>query len=221
MKMSSCSQVPEHLHAVDEHNIQHHPSHCLSHTPQHFHNKVPIIIITKMHFSHARNPRFQQTQKKRVDCNLNRTFPISIPSQHDNVKNGEKKLSLGWGHVEEEEKNSPILPYSSFPIIFPFTVAYLKLRTIEQHLENLDQIRPHPNHSTSVRGSMARANVLQREVITEIFFLFQCYFVQRTLRKREVTLSRINIYIVYIIVSCHTIRIIPNAWEIVQRWSKG
>ena len=67
---------------------------------------------------------------------------------------------------------------------------------------------------------MARANVLQREVITENklnFFLFQCYFVQRTLRKREVTLSRINIYIVYIIVSCHTIRIIPNAWEIVQR----
>ena len=40
---------------------------------------------------------------------------------------------------------------------------------------------------------------------------------QRTLRKREVTLSRINIYIVYIIVSCHTIRIIPNAWEIVHR----
>ena len=32
------------------------------------------------------------------------------------------------------------------------------------------------------------------------------------------TLSRINIYIVYIIVSCHTVRIIPNAWEIVHRW---
>ena len=171
--------------------------------------------LSILHFSHVRTPGFQQMQKKRVDCNLNRTFPISIPSQHDNVKNGEKKLSLGWGH---EEKNSPILPSSLFSIVLPFTLDHLKLRTIEQHLENLDQIRPHPNHSTSVRGSMARANVLQREVITENFFLFQCDFVQRTLRKREVTLSRINIYIVYIIVSCHTIRIIPNAWEIVQRW---
>ena len=112
MSMSSCSQVPEHLHAVDEHHIQHHPPHCLSHTPQHFYNKVPIIIITILHFSHARTPRFQRTQKKRVDCNLNRTFPISIPSQHDNVKNGEKKLSLGWGHVEEEEEKQ------SHPTIF-------------------------------------------------------------------------------------------------------
>ena len=38
------------------------------------------------------------------------------------------------------------------------------LRTIEQHLENLDQIRSQPNHNISVRGSMARANILQREV---------------------------------------------------------
>ena len=183
-----------------------------------FITRFPSSSLSKLH------SRISTNAKKRVDCNLNRTFPISIPSQHDNVKNGEKKLSLGWGHVEEEEKNSPILPSSLFPIVFPFTLAHLKLRTIEQHLENLDQIRPHPNHSTSVRGSMARANVLQREVITENksnVFLFQCDFVQRTLRKREVTLSRINIYIVYIIVSCHTIRIIPNAWEIVQRWSKG
>ena len=37
-------------------------------------------------------------------------------------------------------------------------------RTIEQHLENLDQIRSQPNHNISVRGSMARANILQREV---------------------------------------------------------
>ena len=119
MSMSSCFQVPEHLHAVDEHPIEHHPPHCLSHTPQHFHNKVPIIIITKMHFSHARNPRFQQTQKKRVDCNLNRTFPISIPSQHDNVKNGEKKLRLGWGNVEEEEKTVPSYHLHYFPLSSP------------------------------------------------------------------------------------------------------
>ena len=37
-------------------------------------------------------------------------------------------------------------------------------RTIEQHLENLDQIRSQPTHNISVRGSMARANILQREV---------------------------------------------------------
>jgi len=95
-----------------------------------------------------------------------------------------------------------------FNIILPIIALVLLntfiTRTIEQHLENLDQIRMRPTHDSSVRGSMARTNILQRE---------------RTLRKREVTLSRINIYIVYIIVSCHTIRIIPNAWEIVHRMS--
>ena len=39
------------------------------------------------------------------------------------------------------------------------------------------------------------------------------------MRKRQVLLSRINIYIVIIIVSCHTIRIVPNVWEIVQACS--
>ena len=94
-------------------------------------------------------------------------------------------------------------------------------RTIEQHLENLDQIRSQPNHNISVRGSMARANILQREVTSCKKNIFcassNILYSQRTLRKREVTLSRINIYIVYIIVSCHTVRIIPNAWEIVHR----
>ena len=93
-------------------------------------------------------------------------------------------------------------------------------RTIEQHLENLDQIRSQPTHNISVRGSMARANILQREVnFCKKHFCASSHILcsQRTLRKREVTLSRINIYIVYIIVSCHTVRIIPNAWEIVHR----
>ena len=39
---------------------------------------------------------------------------------------------------------------------------------------------------------------------------------EKTIRKREVLLSRISVYIVIIIVSCHTIRIVPNVWEIVQ-----
>ena len=58
-------------------------------------------------------------------------------------------------------------------------------RTIEQHLENLDQIRSQPNHNISVRGSMARANILQREVTSckknifcassNIYFIFSAY----------------------------------------------
>ena len=42
---------------------------------------------------------------------------------------------------------------------------------------------------------------------------------EKTIRKREVLLSRISVYIVIIIVSCHTIRIVPNVWEIVQACS--
>ena len=43
---------------------------------------------------------------------------------------------------------------------------------------------------------------------------------QKTLRKREVQLSRIGVYIVVIIVSCHTIRIVPNFWEICQTFDR-
>ena len=44
-------------------------------------------------------------------------------------------------------------------------------------------------------------------------------YLQKTLRKREVQLSRISVYIVVIIVTCHTIRIVPNTWEIVQTFN--
>merc|ERR1712062_299249 len=37
---------------------------------------------------------------------------------------------------------------------------------------------------------------------------------EKFLRKREVTISMINIYIVIIMVSCHSVRIIPNLYEI-------
>ena len=96
-------------------------------------------------------------------------------------------------------------------------------RTIEQHLENLDQIRSQPNHNISVRGSMAQTNILQREVtFFKKHFCASSHILcsQRILRKREVTLSRINIYIVYIIVSCHTVRIILNTWEIIVSFLK-
>ena len=36
------------------------------------------------------------------------------------------------------------------------------------------------------------------------------------MRKREVLLSRINVYITVLMVSCHTVRIIPTVWDFVQ-----
>jgi hypothetical protein len=39
---------------------------------------------------------------------------------------------------------------------------------------------------------------------------------QKNVRRREVLLSRVSVYIVVLMVSCHTVRIIPNIWEIVQ-----
>ena len=41
-------------------------------------------------------------------------------------------------------------------------------------------------------------------------------YLQKNVRTREVLLSRISVYIVVLMVSCHTVRIIPNIWEIVQ-----
>jgi hypothetical protein len=41
-------------------------------------------------------------------------------------------------------------------------------------------------------------------------------YLQKNVRKREVLLSRVSVYIVVLMVSCHTVRIIPNIWEIVQ-----
>ena len=39
---------------------------------------------------------------------------------------------------------------------------------------------------------------------------------EKNVRKREVVLARISVYIVVLMVSCHTVRIIPNIWEISQ-----
>ena len=39
---------------------------------------------------------------------------------------------------------------------------------------------------------------------------------EKNVRKREVLLARISVYIVVLMVSCHTVRIIPTVWEIVQ-----
>ena len=42
---------------------------------------------------------------------------------------------------------------------------------------------------------------------------------EKSIRKREVLLSRISVYIVVLMVSCHTVRIVPTIWEIVQTLS--
>ena len=39
---------------------------------------------------------------------------------------------------------------------------------------------------------------------------------QKNARKREVLLARISVYIMVLMVSCHTVRLVPTVWEIVQ-----
>ena len=40
-------------------------------------------------------------------------------------------------------------------------------------------------------------------------------------RKREVALARISLYIVLVFLLCHIIRIIPNAYEMIQSYNLG
>ena len=65
-------------------------------------------------------------------------------------------------------------------------------------------------------------NLVARFVWLTNFISFSLFFhFQTIIRKREVVISRVSVYIVVILVSCHTIRIIPNVWEIVQTFTKG
>ena len=41
-----------------------------------------------------------------------------------------------------------------------------------------------------------------------------------TLRKREVTLSKISIYIVFVFLFCHSVRIVPNGFELAQTYTE-
>ena len=41
-----------------------------------------------------------------------------------------------------------------------------------------------------------------------------------SLRKREVTLSRISIYIAFVFLFCHSIRIIPNSYELISTYTQ-
>ena len=59
------------------------------------------------------------------------------------------------------------------------------------------------------------ATTLRREVKKHRTLPINLYL-QKNVRRREVLLSRISVYIVVLMVSCHTVRIIPNIWEILQ-----
>ena len=43
----------------------------------------------------------------------------------------------------------------------------------------------------------------------------------QSLRKREVALAKISLYIVLVFLLCHIIRIIPNAYEMIQSYNLG
>ena len=44
---------------------------------------------------------------------------------------------------------------------------------------------------------------------------------QESLRKREVALAKISLYIVLVFLFCHIIRIIPNGYEMIQSYHLG
>ena len=68
-------------------------------------------------------------------------------------------------------------------------------RKIEQHMNNLEVM------SSAITNESQHKTTLRRE---------------KNVRKREVLLARISVYIVVLMVSCHMVRIIPTVWEIVQ-----
>ena len=42
----------------------------------------------------------------------------------------------------------------------------------------------------------------------------------RSLRRREVTLSKVSIYIVFVFVFCHSVRLVPNLYELYATYIK-
>jgi len=84
-----------------------------------------------------------------------------------------------------------------FPVSSLIVLNIIIFRKIEEHLKNLGSNR-------ELTLSEYSSKRLKHE---------------KTLRKREVLLSRISVYIVGMMVSCHTIRIVPNTWEIIQTFN--
>ena len=42
---------------------------------------------------------------------------------------------------------------------------------------------------------------------------FNLFYIQGHIRKRDLMMSRVGVYISVIIVLCHSIRLVPNFWE--------
>ena len=40
---------------------------------------------------------------------------------------------------------------------------------------------------------------------------------QGYIRKKDVQMSRLGVYISIVIVLCHSVRLLPNTWELIQR----
>ena len=63
---------------------------------------------------------------------------------------------------------------------------------------------------------MHAAYLLTISVIIECMMHTKKLPFQKLIRKREVLISQVTVYIVIIIVTCHSIRLVPTLWEIVE-----
>ena len=120
------------------------------------------------------------------------------------------------------------------PFVVLITLNFLTYRTIKASEENLlnnirihyscrkrlqdaqrqsetfkngDEIQELNIGETYEKGSEQRRSIIQQNKAT-------------SLRKREVILSRISIYIVFVFLFCHSLRIIPNVYEMICTYTK-
>ena len=54
----------------------------------------------------------------------------------------------------------------------------------------------------------------------ELVWLIFLFLQASSLRRREVILSRISIYIAFVFLFCHSVRVVPNAYELVTTYTK-
>ena len=85
---------------------------------------------------------------------------------------------------------------------------------------NDDVIRPSPSEPSTTIGGIGRSF---SQIESQPFVISgnedgrkQAFAVVISARQREVALARVSIYIVIVFLICHTVRIIPNSFEMVQ-----
>ena len=113
-------------------------------------------------------------------------------------------------------------------IIIPFAILigfnWLTYRTMKESEKTLLQnIRVHyqSNRNRSTRNSETGENVTIQNGQQSIQNAATLTKNKATsLRKREVILSRISIYIVFVFLFCHSVRIIPNIYEMICTYTK-